>query len=58
MLRPAGLAYMAVTGLACAASVRIGHALGASQPGQARRTTWTAWGLTMCLQVGLDLCVA
>ncbi|KAL4427911.1 hypothetical protein ABPG75_002000 [Micractinium tetrahymenae] len=50
VINTSGLAYMAVTGLACAASIRIGHSLGAAQPGQARRTAWTAWGLTMCLQ--------
>lgn len=47
----AGLSYMAVTGLACATSVRAGHALGAGRPGDARRATWTAWRLTMCQQV-------
>lgn len=42
---------MAVTGFACAVSVRVGYSLGAGQPWAAKRATWTAWALTMCLQV-------
>ncbi|PSC70154.1 MATE efflux family [Micractinium conductrix] len=52
-INTSGLSYMAVTGLACATSVRAGHALGAGRPGDARRATWTAWRLTMCQQVVL-----
>ncbi|KAL4855257.1 Protein DETOXIFICATION 1 [Chlorella vulgaris] len=49
-IQTSGLCYMMVTGLACAASVRVSNSLGARRPEDARRSTWTAWGLTMCLQ--------
>ncbi|PSC70081.1 MATE efflux family [Micractinium conductrix] len=51
VINTSGLAYMAVTGFACAVSVRVGYSLGAGQPWAAKRATWTAWALTMCLQV-------
>jgi MATE family multidrug resistance protein len=49
-IQTSGLCYMIVTGLACAASVRVSNSLGARLPDAARRATWTAWGLTMALQ--------
>lgn len=53
VLNISSLTFMLPLGIASAAAVRVGHAVGASQPKAAARAGWSAIVLAVCVMIGL-----
>ncbi len=54
-LNAASLAFMVPLGLASAGAVRVGHAVGAGDPGRAVAAGWTALGTSAVLMIAIGL---